>query len=64
VISGNGNDGILVGLNTGNLVIGNCIGATATGTAGLGSVNNGVEINGARNVISANQKDGLHSSSS
>jgi titin len=70
VISGNGQQGVFLAGNngnvTGNLVLGNLIGLDATGANGLGNANVGIGISGAannqiggtnaaaRNVISAN----------
>ncbi len=72
LISGNGNDGILmVNNSTGNLVEGNYIGTNAAGTNDLGNTLDGVAIQncannqiggtlaGAGNVISGNNSDGI-----
>ena len=73
VISGNGYDGVQIvnGANF-NVVAGNKIGTDVSGTAALGNVPSGVEVDsgsadntiggttaGAGNVISANDKDGI-----
>ncbi|HSQ55986.1 MAG TPA: hypothetical protein VLM40_09575, partial [Gemmata sp.] len=72
VISGNGNDGVLI-TGSGNLVQGNYIGTNAAGTADLGNGSAGVFVGagsdvgnliggttpGARNVISGNDGHGV-----
>ncbi len=73
VISGNGNDGILIfgSSATGNKVEGNFIGTTADGSGDLGNANDGVDIqsgsnntvggtaSGAGNRIAFNDSDGV-----
>src|SRR5256885_7635016 len=72
VISGNGQEGILVRPNSaGNRIQGNYIGVTASGTGRLGNAFQGVAVNGAafnligggitgaRNVISGNTNIGV-----
>jgi hypothetical protein len=72
LISGNGEDGVFLGLGaTNNQVQGNWIGTNVFGTASLGNGGNGVEIQGAAgnligglanqagNVISGNQGNGV-----
>jgi hypothetical protein len=74
VISGNGANGIDVeSLATGNEILGNYIGISASGAADLGNTLDGVTIRanntviggavaGARNVISGNNSDGVEAS--
>lgn len=50
VISGNGDDGIQIDGNS-NLVDGNTIGTNAAGTADLGNLTDGVDINGRGNTV-------------
>ncbi len=73
VISGNGQDGIVVSASSGNTVSGNYIGLDATGAATLSNAASGVKIDGGSadnvvggdeagtfNVISGNGQDGLY----
>ncbi len=68
VISGNGNNGVMV--YSEGIIQGNLIGTDATGTAPLGNSGSGVYLEGcnttiggttpeARNVISANGQNGI-----
>ncbi|HMZ20039.1 MAG TPA: choice-of-anchor Q domain-containing protein, partial [Blastocatellia bacterium] len=73
IISGNGNDGVLLDAGAiGNQILGNYIGTNFDGTAIIPNVNNGVDIQGgangntvggtslgARNVISGNNNNGV-----
>jgi len=71
VISGNGEDGLLVTKSTGIVVQGNRIGVDASGTVATGNVYNGIRLSGANsnviggtvsgagNVISGNVGDGI-----
>src|SRR5579884_566823 len=71
VVSGNGNDGVLIDSGvSGILVDGNILGLDATGTTALANSGNGLEVQGtnntigggflaARNYISGNGKDGV-----
>ena len=71
VISGNGEDGLLVTNATGTVVQGNRIGVDASGTVAIGNVYNGIRVSGANsnviggtvggagNVISGNLGDGI-----
>jgi hypothetical protein len=70
ILSGNSNDGLLIDSGArGNQVLGNFVGIIANGSA-LGNSGNGIEIAGAgntvggaaaaaRNILSANSKDGV-----
>ncbi len=74
VISGNAESGVFIegGKNMANVVRGNFIGTTATGTAALGNTQNGVKVlnstgntiggttPSARNVISGNNQNGIY----
>ncbi len=72
VVSGNGGEGILINITTGNLVLGNYVGIDAGGTLDLGNAASGVNIKagangntiggaapGATNVISGNNTFGI-----
>ena len=69
VISGNGNDGVLITgtTSTGNTVVGNYIGLNAAGAAAIGNAWVGVDVQGgtsgnviASNVISGNLQNGVY----
>jgi len=53
LISGNAGAGILIGKThaTGNTVQGNFIGTNLAGTGDLGNISNGIQLNGASNII-------------
>ncbi|MGB7989486.1 MAG: DUF4347 domain-containing protein, partial [Candidatus Methylophosphatis roskildensis] len=72
VISGNGGEGVLINITTGNQLLGNYIGVDATGTLDLGNAGSGVNIKagansntiggatpGGMNVISGNNTFGI-----
>jgi hypothetical protein len=72
LISGNGQDGILLNNASTNTIVGNLIGTDAAGTADLGNSNDGIDLNGtcsnntiggsaagARNIISGNNDSGI-----
>lgn len=73
LISGNHNNGILLGSSSNVQVLGNIIGADRSGTASLGNGSHGIMVTGAStwnrlgyeleaggNLISGNQGDGIH----
>jgi titin len=72
VISANGDTGVYLFDSTNNIVQGNYIGTTASGTGDLGNVNNGVTlydspgnlvggaVAGARNIVSGNDASGIY----
>jgi titin len=71
VISGNGNDGVLIGSGVSNVqILGNSVGLGSAGNTPLANSANGIDVyganntiggssNGARNVISGNGNDGV-----